>query len=50
MQHIISFARTQQGIVTLDLHVWENNIAAIRLYESLGFELKHRELYYRLPL
>lgn len=50
MQHIIDFAHTEQGIVALDLHVWENNISAIRLYESLGFMLEHRELYYRLPL
>ena len=34
----------------IDLHVWEDNSSAIGLYESLGFELKHRELYYRLPL
>ncbi|GAC1308292.1 MAG: ribosomal protein S18-alanine N-acetyltransferase [Ktedonobacteraceae bacterium] len=50
MQHIIAFASTIQGIIALDLHVWENNLAAIRLYESLGFDLQHRELYYRLPL
>ena len=33
-----------------DLHVWEQNLPAIRLYETLGFELQHRELYFRLPL
>lgn len=50
MQHIINFARTEAHLGALDLHVWENNIPAIRLYESLGFELQHRELYYHLPL
>src|SRR2546421_5246119 len=50
MQHIITFARTEQQINAIDLHVWEDNVAAIRLYESLGFELQHRELYFRLPL
>ena len=50
MQHIIAFARSEQQIDRIDLHVWEGNIAAVRLYESLGFELQHRELYFRLPL
>src|SRR2546421_7942030 len=50
MQHIIAFARTEHQINAIDLHVWEDNLAAIRLYESLGFELQHRELYFRLPL
>ena len=50
MQHIIAFARTEQQINAIDLHVWEDNAAAIRLYESLGFELQHRELYFRLSL
>jgi ribosomal protein S18 acetylase RimI-like enzyme len=50
MQHIIDFARGEEQIETLDLHVWENNVAAIRLYESLGFEQRHRELYFRLAL
>lgn len=48
--HIITFARTELHIEAIDLHVWENNLYAIRLYEALGFELQHRELYYRLPL
>lgn len=50
MNHIIEFARTELLLSALDLHVWEKNLPAIRLYESLGFELQHRELYFRLPL
>jgi ribosomal protein S18 acetylase RimI-like enzyme len=50
MQHIITFARTEYSLKAIDLHVWEKSYAAIRLYEALGFELQHRELYYRLPL
>jgi ribosomal protein S18 acetylase RimI-like enzyme len=50
MLHIITFARTELQVEAIDLHVWENNFSAIRLYEALGFELQHRELYYRLPL
>jgi GNAT superfamily N-acetyltransferase len=38
------------GVRSLDLHVWEGNAAAVTLYESLGFALRHRELYLRLPL
>jgi ribosomal protein S18 acetylase RimI-like enzyme len=38
------------GIRSLDLHVWDGNTAAVKLYESLGFALRHRELYLRLPL
>ena len=50
MQHIIKFAHAEQKLEAVELHVWEGNRSAIRLYESLGFELQHRELYYRLPL
>lgn len=50
MQHIIIFARTERTLEAIDLHVWEDNVAAIHLYESLGFELQHLERYYRLPL
>ncbi|HYL41945.1 MAG TPA: N-acetyltransferase [Ktedonobacteraceae bacterium] len=50
MLHIITFARIELHIEAIDLHVWEHNLSAIRLYEALGFELQHRELYYRLPL
>ncbi len=50
MQHIITFARAERRLEAIDLHVWEDNLAGIRLYESLGFELQHRERYYRLPL
>ncbi len=50
MQHIISFADSTYQLKAIDLHVWEKNYPAIRLYEELGFELQHRELYYRLHL
>ncbi len=50
MLHIIEYAQKELQLSSLDLHVWEMNLAAIRLYESLGFELQHRELYFRLPL
>ena len=50
MKHIIEFAHTELQLSALDLHVWEMNLPAIRLYESLGFEVQHRELYFRLPL
>ncbi len=50
MQHIITYARSERQLEAIDLHVWEENVPAIRLYETLGFELQHRERYYRLPL
>jgi GNAT superfamily N-acetyltransferase len=50
MQHIIEFTYTELRLSALDLHVWEMNLPAIRLYESLGFEVQHREFYFRLPL
>ena len=50
MQHIIEFTHTELRLSALDLHVWEMNLPAIRLYESLGFEVQHSELYFRLPL
>lgn len=50
MQHIIDFARTEYNLTNIDLHVWEGNHSAIHLYESLGFSLQHRELYYRLKI
>ena len=50
MQYVIDFARHTGKIHAIDLYVWEGNQAAIRLYETLGFTLQHRELYYRLPL
>jgi ribosomal protein S18 acetylase RimI-like enzyme len=49
MEAVISFAR-EQGIAFLDLHVFEQNLPAVRLYESLGFQEEHREIYYRLNL
>ncbi len=50
MQHIIQYARTELALTAIDLHVWEQNIPAIRLYESLGFVVQHRELYFHLNL
>jgi ribosomal protein S18 acetylase RimI-like enzyme len=50
MQHIIDFAHTERKLTAVDLHVWEGNPSAIHLYESLGFSLQHRELYYRLKI
>jgi len=49
MQALIAFAR-EQNLSFLDLHVFEQNLPAIRLYKSLGFKEEHREIYYRLPL
>jgi ribosomal protein S18 acetylase RimI-like enzyme len=49
MEAVIMFAR-EQGIAFLDLHVFEQNLPAVRLYESLGFQEEHREIYYRLNL
>ncbi len=50
MQHIIQYVRTELSLTAIDLHVWEGNAAAIRLYESLGFVVQHRELYFHLDL
>ena len=50
MQYVIQFARTELALTAIDLHVWEENVPAIRLYESLGFEVQHRELYFHLVL
>lgn len=50
LQHLIMVAQTEYHLSALDLHVWEQNESAIRLYELLGFLLQHRELYYRLNL
>jgi ribosomal protein S18 acetylase RimI-like enzyme len=50
LQHIITYAQTEQDLQAIDLHVWDQNTSAIRLYEHLGFQLRHRELYYRLSL
>ena len=50
MLHIIEYSQKELQLSALDLHVWEMNFPAIHLYESLGFELQHRELYFRLPL
>ena len=50
MLHIMEYAQKELLLSALDLHVWEMNVPAIRLYENLGFELQHRELYFHLPL
>ncbi len=50
MQHIITQAHNTYHLAAVDLYVWEENQAAIRLYEQMGFQLRHRERYYRLPL
>ena len=50
MLYIIDYARAELSLTALDLHVWEQNTPAIRLYESLGFEMQHRELYFHLDL
>lgn len=50
IEHIIAYGRDKQRLNAIDLHVWDQNTSAIRLYENLGFELQHRELYYRLSL
>ncbi|HCI82324.1 MAG TPA: hypothetical protein DHW02_21830 [Ktedonobacter sp.] len=50
MLHIIDLAHNELHLQALDLHTWEDNTSAIHLYESLGFSLQHRELYFRLPM
>jgi len=40
----------EESAPTLDLHVTEDNAAAIALYEGLGFRLRHRELHMRKTL
>ena len=50
MQHIVQAAHSEYHLEAIDLLVWEENRAAIHLYENLGFQLRHRELYYRLTL
>ncbi len=50
LQHLLAYAHEKLNLAALDLHVWDENQPAVRLYESLGFQLQHRELYFRLPL
>ena len=50
MLYIMDYAQNELQLSALDLHVWEMNVPAIRLYQNLGFELQHRELYFRLHL
>ncbi|HXR66464.1 MAG TPA: N-acetyltransferase [Ktedonobacteraceae bacterium] len=50
LQYLIAYARNDLRLQSLDLHVWEENYPALRLYQSLGFEVKHRELYLKLAL
>ena len=50
LQHLLAYARDELRLAALDLHVWDENQPAVRLYQSLGFNLQHRELYFRLSL
>jgi GNAT superfamily N-acetyltransferase len=50
LRHLLAYAHDELHLAAVDLHVWEGNQPAVRLYQSLGFELQHRELYFRLPL
>jgi GNAT superfamily N-acetyltransferase len=50
LQHLVAYARNDLHLRALDLHVWEGNRPAVALYRSLGFNVQHRELYFRLPL
>jgi GNAT superfamily N-acetyltransferase len=50
LQHLLAYAHDELHLKALDLHVWEENRPAVRLYQSLGFQLQHRELYFRLSL
>ncbi|HVU68262.1 MAG TPA: GNAT family N-acetyltransferase [Ktedonobacteraceae bacterium] len=50
LQHLIDYARNDLHLQSLDLHVWEENHPALRLYQALGFEVQHRELYLKLTL
>ena len=50
LQHLLAYAHNELRLAALDLHVWEENRPAVRLYQSLGFHLQHRELYFRLSL
>lgn len=50
LTHVMACARTEYNLQAVDLHVWEQNVPGIKLYELLGFELQHRELYYRKKL
>lgn len=49
-QHILAYVHDELHLAALDLHVMDGNQPAIRLYQTLGFELQHRELYFRLSL
>ncbi|BCL80323.1 GNAT family N-acetyltransferase [Ktedonobacteria bacterium brp13] len=50
LRHVIHYAQQELALHAVDLHVYDQNASAINLYESLGFKLQHKELYYRLPL
>lgn len=50
LQHIVAYVQEYLSVTALELHVWDENRPAVRLYESLGFQLQHRELYFRLSL
>ncbi len=40
----------EYGLHYLDLHVYENNTSALHLYDALGYQIQHRELYLRKDL
>jgi GNAT superfamily N-acetyltransferase len=50
LQYLVTYARDELHLTSLDLHVWEENHPALRLYQSLGFKVQHRELYLKLAL
>lgn len=50
LKHVKLVAARDYQVRSLDLHVGEGNVAAIRLYEALGFTERHREIYMRLDL
>jgi ribosomal protein S18 acetylase RimI-like enzyme len=35
------------GVGSIELHALEDDIPATKLYEKLGFEVKHKEIHYR---
>jgi ribosomal protein S18 acetylase RimI-like enzyme len=38
---------TRDGARSIELHALEDDIPATKLYEKLGFEVKHKEVHYR---
>lgn len=46
MKRAMAQAR-KDGARSIELHALEDDIPATRLYEKLGFEVKHKEIHYR---